>query len=249
MKPLFLLFSLLLVQISASVSASSPLLKQQTQYIYLAAWSASDNEYFISGINSVTEGSAAELKKQFLEKINNGGYGQSLLPRDIIETQKENKLELEKTRLYEIQKRMDGKKRVIVIQLQNSAARNSTSTNQSVRLKNDEGEEFDYTGGLKNNLPDGKGTLKYVVSGEICEGYFLKGKVTGTGIYRFKSGSRYEGEFSEGVMNGKGTYYFANGKKYVGDFVNGAMEGYGKFYDNTGNIITEGRYKNNAFVE
>ena len=205
MKNLFLFLGLLLVHIS-SVFATPRFSNQETSYMYLAAWSASDNEYFISGINSIIgEEGAAALKKQFIEKINNGGYGQSLSLRDIIETQKENKPELEKTRLYEIQKRMDGKKRVITIQLQNVVALNTSSTNQTVRLKNNEGEEYDYTGGLKNNLPDGKGIMKYVLSGDTSEGYFLEGKARGKGIYRFKNRSRYEGEFSEGVINGKGT--------------------------------------------
>lgn len=62
-----------------------------------------------------------------------------------------------------------------------------------------------YTGGWKNNRPQGEGT------------------------YQWFDGSKYKGSWKEGRKDGLGTYYWPDGARYHGEWVHGAMHGVGTF--------------------
>ena len=43
----------------------------------------------------------------------------------------------------------------------------------------------------------------------------------------FRDGDVYEGDFQRGKMTGSGTYTFKSGTSYTGQFTDGKMDGYG----------------------
>ena len=127
-----------------------------------------------------------------------------------------------------------------------------------------------YVGEFKHNAIEGKGT-KYLKNGDRYEGQFIQGNREGKGTYYFAEGGEYTGDWKndiregQGTMtwntgnkyagawkndkrNGKGTYTWKDGRKYVGDWVDDTIEGQGSYYDMDGNLIKEGKWKNNSFV-
>lgn len=101
-------------------------------------------------------------------------------------------------------------------------------------------DTFEYVGGFKNGLREGKGTIKWRKRGEQYVGDFIGGERTGYGVMTInekRNGypNKYEGEFLNGKCHGEGTMYFnekRNGHayKYVGSFLNGEVYGEGTFY-------------------
>tara|TARA_B110000503_G_scaffold43644_1_gene71409 strand:+ start:128 stop:619 length:492 start_codon:yes stop_codon:yes gene_type:complete len=65
-----------------------------------------------------------------------------------------------------------------------------------------------YSGQLRNNQPDGRGTYRSV-SGHIYTGEWKNGKRQGQGIIRFSNLSEYEGQFFNDQPDGKGRYVFS----------------------------------------
>lgn len=131
-----------------------------------------------------------------------------------------------------------------------------------------------YSGDKKNNKYHGKGVLKFK-DDEKYEGEFLKGQFYGFGTYTYgpkstsafekyegyyKKGKRsgtgilktddwvYEGQFIDDLANGYGQIKFGNGDVYKGEFKNGEKHGYGTYTFATGEI-EKGFYKNDLFVE
>lgn len=101
-----------------------------------------------------------------------------------------------------------------------------------------------YTGEMQNNLPHGKGHLKYIQPNEflIYEGNFAQGKKNGRGHLIYANRDSYEGQWINDTMTGKGTYQYAQPNEfgfYVGDWINGKMHGFGKItYSNKANCPT-----------
>lgn len=101
-------------------------------------------------------------------------------------------------------------------------------------------DTFEYVGGFKNGLRDGKGTIKWRRSGEQYIGDFIGGERTGYGVLTINEkrnghSYKYEGEFLNGEFHGEGTLYFnekRNGYayKYVGGFQNNEFHGDGTWY-------------------
>lgn len=76
------------------------------------------------------------------------------------------------------------------------------------------------------NRPHGKGRLDRT-SGNVYEGSFFDGQMTGYGVYKYTNGRKYEGEFYKSNFHGKGRYD-AIEWVYTGDFVLSKMTGKGK---------------------
>jgi hypothetical protein len=100
-----------------------------------------------------------------------------------------------------------------------------------------------YTGEMKNNRPNGQGTL--IVGpgkweGDIYEGQFKEGYFHGQGTLIMGpgkwEGDIYEGQFKEGYFHGQATYTHANGNIYKGQYKKGKRNGQGKFYYNDGTV-------------
>lgn len=96
--------------------------------------------------------------------------------------------------------------------------------------------------------PHGIGKLTFG-NGEVYEGNFVHGRMTGEGKRTFVDGSSVEGNFTNGIINGKGKHTFPNGNFYEGDFKDGEMTGKGKIVDADGNVIQEGSFFNGERVD
>lgn len=102
------------------------------------------------------------------------------------------------------------------------AAKASVGTKRIVRENGDI-----YTGPVDRlDRPMGKGKLE-MKNGNVYEGNFFDGEMTGYGVFRFASGKVYEGEILKGIMHGKGRYNMIV-SVYTGDFFRGNMTGKGK---------------------
>ncbi|MBL0300584.1 MAG: hypothetical protein IPQ23_02605 [Cytophagaceae bacterium] len=95
-------------------------------------------------------------------------------------------------------------------------------------LKDRYGDNYNYTGMILSNLPNGKGAAQFN-NGDKFEGYYINGLETGKGKYTWASGDIYEGDFVDGKRNGKGKLTLASGDIYEGDFVDGKRNGKGKY--------------------
>ena len=58
------------------------------------------------------------------------------------------------------------------------------------------GDNDNYKGDLRNDVPHGKGTKKFS-SGDIYEGEWKNGFMEGKGIIMFADGAKYEGEVKD----------------------------------------------------
>ncbi len=100
-----------------------------------------------------------------------------------------------------------------------------------------------YTGALNSSLRmEGEGTLAYN-TGDVYEGQFENGVITGTGIFRYANGDVYEGSFANGMKSGEGTYTWFDGSVYSGEFVDDKKHGYGVYIWSDGSSYT-GQYQN-----
>ena len=79
-----------------------------------------------------------------------------------------------------------------------------------------------YDGEMKDNVPHGKGQIKYKI-GDIYEGNFEKGLKSGHGKYYMQElGSTYEGRFEYDQSNGEGKLIVhKTGETVEGHFVDG----------------------------
>lgn len=80
--------------------------------------------------------------------------------------------------------------------------------------------------------PHGKGKLVYD-SGDIYEGDFVNGEMTGVGALQMLDGSRYEGGFKNGLLSGIGKFAYSNGDTYEGAFLEDAYHGKGIYISST----------------
>ncbi|QEY50753.1 MORN repeat-containing protein [Legionella longbeachae] len=82
-----------------------------------------------------------------------------------------------------------------------------------------------YTGPISNNLPNGRGILKYQT--HTIKGIFNNGKLPDPGSIEFSNGDFYEGNIVNGMPHGKGRYKDSKGNIYTGWFKNGEKDGSG----------------------
>ncbi len=81
----------------------------------------------------------------------------------------------------------------------------------------------------------------------------VKGKLSGTGLYKYKNGTVYIGDFKDKKPNGFGMLICSeedtitncpNSKIYVGKFKDGVKRGKGVCYNSNGEMIYRGRFEN-----
>ena len=102
-----------------------------------------------------------------------------------------------------------------------------------------------YKGEVVNGIPNGVGTMRYVVGQYIQKyiGEWKDGESHGRGTYFWASGDKYEGEWKRGLRDGQGTMTFKNGDTYMGGWKDGFYEGQGTwFFSNGRKIVGETRY-------
>ena len=98
-----------------------------------------------------------------------------------------------------------------------------------------------YTGYFLNGLKHGYGTLIYS-NGDIQEGLWEQGYITGQCSYSWSSGNKYVGEFKNDKLNGPGTF---TGQEftYEGDWYDDKRHGEGTFTHSNG-IEYSGQWNN-----
>ena len=100
--------------------------------------------------------------------------------------------------------------------------------------KNGKGEEicedeYKYTGDFKDDMWHGNGQIENYETGDVYNGQFDKGEMTGKGILKWKNGEIYEGTFVKGIKDGKGIHKWPDGSLYKGEYINGIREGKGEY--------------------
>jgi hypothetical protein len=104
-------------------------------------------------------------------------------------------------------------------------------------------DEYRYEGDFLNNLRHGHGRIEFLDCGDIYEGQFTKGKITGKGLFIWSNNQQYKGDFVDGIKHGKGKYKWPDGTEYEGEYKNGIREGFGLYKWKDGRIF-EGTFKN-----
>lgn len=67
------------------------------------------------------------------------------------------------------------------------------------------------------------------INGDKSSGEFIKGKLTGQGIYTWVNGDQYRGQFEDGIPSGRGSLIYVMGDRYVGDIKDGKLHGRGTY--------------------
>ncbi len=98
---------------------------------------------------------------------------------------------------------------------------------------------------LSGNCQSGTGKYRYS-SGSVYTGQFSNGQRQGNGKLVYSNNNVYEGQFKYNRMNGEGTMVYSNGDKYVGNWVSDQPNGKGKYYWKTKERY-EGDFKNGKF--
>lgn len=110
------------------------------------------------------------------------------------------------------------------------------------------GDNFTYTGQLKDGLPHGYGTAKYYEDDkdgrESYEGFFMNGNREGKGKLIYRDGSTYEGDFVNNKFEGRGQFTETNGSFYNGEYLNNQPNGRGRYYDSASGDTIRGTFLN-----
>ncbi|MBP3917663.1 MAG: hypothetical protein J6I50_00650 [Clostridia bacterium] len=101
-----------------------------------------------------------------------------------------------------------------------------------------------YEGAFENGVISGNGVFRYA-NGDVYEGGFLNGGKNGQGVYKWFDGSTYTGEFSDDKKNGNGVYIWSDGSSYTGEYVNELKEGTGTYRFANGDVYS-GEFKADA---
>lgn len=93
------------------------------------------------------------------------------------------------------------------------------------------------------------------------QGFFvaqkIKGKLSGTGLYKYKNGNIYIGDFKDKKPSGLGMFICAGddtinncpgAKVYVGRFKEGLKRGNGVCYNSDGEMVCSGKFDNDKFI-
>lgn len=115
-------------------------------------------------------------------------------------------------------------------------------------FKSSKGNQVFYIGEVKNDQAHGHG-IGIWLTGSKYEGEWKQNQRHGKGVFEWADGERYEGEYVNDMRHGEGTYYWTNGQKYVGEWSDDQRNGKGIFYDEDGEILTQGRWKNDELIE
>ena len=102
--------------------------------------------------------------------------------------------------------------------------------------------ESEYDGSWKNGLFDGYGVLTY--SGYNYQGEWKEGKKHGKGKLKMPSGCIFDGDWIEGLLHGQGTYT-SNYDSYEGGWKRGVYHGHGIKKEDTN--IEEGEFRDGKF--
>ena len=103
----------------------------------------------------------------------------------------------------------------------------------------------DYVGALKNNVPNGYGTLTLSSGENIGTSYlgqYKNGKAHGQGKTSWSNGDSHTGSYKKGNTDGLGTTIWSDGTQYIGHFLDNKQHGQGKY------TYLDGRTREGTFV-
>jgi hypothetical protein len=103
----------------------------------------------------------------------------------------------------------------------------------------------DYVGALKNNVPNGYGTLTLSSGENIGTSYlgqYKNGKAHGQGKTSWSNGDSHTGSYKKGNTDGLGTKIWSDGSQYIGHFLDNKRHGQGKY------TYLDGRTREGTFV-
>ncbi|KAJ4777654.1 histone H3 K4-specific methyltransferase SET7/9 family protein [Rhynchospora pubera] len=75
-------------------------------------------------------------------------------------------------------------------------------------------------------------------NGDVYEGEFQRGKLSGSGVYYYYMSGRYEGDWVDEKYDGYGVETWARGSRYRGQFRQGLRHGYGVYRFYTGDVYS-----------
>ena len=93
-------------------------------------------------------------------------------------------------------------------------------------------EKLTWSGECKDGFAEGKGQIKWNVSGKLAEEYdgdYVRGRPHGKGsMTSHENGQIYSGDWVDGVPTGEGKLVMPDGAVYIGQFLNWRFEGLGE---------------------
>lgn len=109
-----------------------------------------------------------------------------------------------------------------------------------------------YTGGVADDLPQGKGVL--IVKGDdntgwTYDGEWQKGHFEGNGKLSWDDGFRQEGAFKNDALNGQGKEYLKDQLTYEGNYADSNYDGQGTLYNIRGDVIYKGLFVKGFYTE
>lgn len=102
-----------------------------------------------------------------------------------------------------------------------------------------------YSGSWRQGYYHGYGRSE--AAGEIYQGEFFQGDLTGQGTYWYQDGSIAEGKFKSGLLNGRGKFQASDGSISEGVFENGTL-GNGVSISANGENVWRGSFENGQLI-
>ena len=105
-----------------------------------------------------------------------------------------------------------------------------------------------YSGDWKNGRQHGKGTVRFL-NGTVYVGDFMHNKKHGKGEFIYSTGEHYVGDFYANLRHGRGKFTFEDGSWYEGQYHNSVPHGKGVICDANGDIIQDGYWYNDNYID
>lgn len=122
------------------------------------------------------------------------------------------------------------------------------AANNFLSFTNPKGNKVFYIGEVEDAKANGHG-IGIWLTGSKYEGEWKDNQRHGKGVFEWADGEHYEGGYRNDMRHGQGTYHWTNGQKYVGEWARDKRNGQGTFYNEDGEVLAEGKWKDDELVE
>lgn len=99
---------------------------------------------------------------------------------------------------------------------------------------------------IKAEYSEYNSNTRFVILKHKNDEYFYS--ITGKGQIFIDDELVYKGDIEDGLEHGFGEEFWPDGQHYVGEFTNGLRQGKGTMYDKNGNVLFEGYWDNDKFL-
>lgn len=93
-----------------------------------------------------------------------------------------------------------------------------------------------------------KGNISWF-DGSKYSGNLAGSLISGRGTYTWPDGTRYEGSFKNNQRHGKGSMILVDNSKWIGKWKLNMKNGKGKQFDASGEVVQQGVWEENKFVD